>query len=147
MKNSMKRHTYLFQGLDYCNGFPAYRKYCPHLLLEYLHFLEASLPEVSGINCRSAHCHISPNVINTQQNKASSLKMDKTTYGHLILPHLSSHSPGSHNPKADVPYVTLVARLVIRFRHKGGATVQEHVMNNVVVLNHWFNLRHVVQRV
>lgn len=64
---------------------------------------------------------------------------------HFTLPHPCSHSPCSHDPEAGIPFVALVARLVIRLGHKGGAAVQEHVMNNVIVLNYWLNLRERIQ--
>lgn len=57
------------------------------------------------------------------------------------LSHPSSHSPCSHHTKARLPFVVHVARHVVDLGHEGGAAVEQHVMDEVRVLNQWLNLR------
>lgn len=53
----------------------------------------------------------------------------------------ASYSPRSHHSEAGVPRVLPVAPPVGHLGHMGGAAVQQHVVNQVVVLNVWLHLR------
>lgn len=58
-----------------------------------------------------------------------------------IFSYPSSYSPRSHHSKAGVLHAPPVARPVGRLCHIGRAAVQQHVVNQVMVLNVWFHLR------
>lgn len=53
----------------------------------------------------------------------------------------SPYSPDSHHSEAGVPHAPPVALPVGHLGHVGGAAVQQHVVNQVVVLNVWLHLR------
>lgn len=77
--------------------------------------------------------------INTEAHRS---KINQTIQKWIKDPsHPSTHAPRSYNFKTGVPSLILVAFLVEGLSHEGGAAVQQHVVNNIIVLNQGFNLR------